>query len=351
MKRISILLIIAGMFALISCEKDQVLTKISGLVPSSISSPSSGSTYVLTELEENNVMETFTWSSADFGYQSANTYIVQIDKAGNNFATAINAAETYSTEVSVTVGDMNNFLLSAGVLPDVEAAYDVRVIATVHPDVDTLFSSSIDMNITPFEKLIIYPTIYVPGNYQPASGYEGEWSPENAPALSSVKSNDKYEGYVYMANGNNEFKFTDEPNWDLNWGDTGADGSLEQNGDNLIAADAGYYKMNVDLGAMTYTILNTDWGLIGSATPDDWNSDQNMIFDPATKTWSITLDLIVGEIKFRANDGWDLDYGDTGGDGKLDQGGDNMQITTEGNYTITMDLTRAIYLYTVVKNN
>ena len=326
------------------------MTKINGLTPSSITSPASGNSYILTEIEENNVMETFTWSAADFGYQSATTYTIQIDKAGNNFATPINAGETNLTEADITVGEMNNFLLSSGALPDVEASYDVRVIATVHADVETLVSSIIEMKITPFEKVIIYPTVYVPGNYQAASGYEADWSPDKAPELSSVKSNEKYEGYVYMANGNNEFKFTDGPNWDLNWGDTGADGTLDQNGDNILAPDAGYYKMNVDLNAMTYTILKTDWGLIGSATPNGWDSDQNMTFDSTTHTWSITLDLVAGDIKFRANDGWDLDYGDTGGDGKLDQGGDNIPITEAGNYTVTMDLTRAIYLYTVVKN-
>lgn len=326
------------------------MTKISGLTPSSITSPASGNSYILAEIDENNVMETFTWSAADFGYQSATTYTIQIDKAGNNFATPINAGETNLTEADITVGEMNNFLLSSGALPDVEASYDVRVIATVHADVETLVSSIIEMKITPFEKVIIYPTVYVPGNYQAASGYEADWSPDKAPELSSVKSNEKYEGYVYMTNGNNEFKFTDGPNWDLNWGDTGADGTLDQNGDNILAPDAGYYKMNVDLNAMTYTILKTDWGLIGSATPNGWDSDQNMTFDSTTHTWSITLDLVAGDIKFRANDGWDLDYGDTGGDGKLDQGGDNIPITEAGNYTVTMDLTRAIYLYTVVKN-
>ncbi len=51
---------------------------------------------------------------------------------------------------------------------------------------------------------------------------KADWSPDKAPELSSVKSNDKYEGYVYMANAGNMFKFTDGPNWDLNWGDDGA---------------------------------------------------------------------------------------------------------------------------------
>ena len=100
----------------------------------------------------------------------------------------------------------------------------------------------------------------------------------------------------------------------------------------------------------TYTSLKTSWGLIGSATPNLWDSDQDMTYDGATKVWSITLNLTAGDIKFRANDGWDLNYGDTGPDGKLEEGGADIAIESAGNYTITLDLSGAIYTYTVKKN-
>ncbi len=68
-------------------------------------------------------------------------------------------------------------------------------------------------------------------------------------------------------------------------------------------------------------------------------------------TWTVTTDLVVGEIKFRANDGWDIDFGDTGVDGTLEAGGDNIAVAEDGNYTITMTLHPINgYTYTVVKN-
>ena len=108
--------------------------------------------------------------------------------------------------------------------------------------------------------------------------------------------------------------------------------------------------MNVDINALTYTVLKTEWGLIGSATPNGWDSDQDMTYDATNDVWTITLDLVDGEIKFRANDDWGLNYGDTGGDKKLEEGGDNIPVTA-GNYTITLDLgVPPIYRYTIVKN-
>lgn len=195
-----------------------------------------------------------------------------------------------------------------------------------------------------------YPAIYVPGGYQSAAGYSDEdWSPQTAPTLASVNSDGNYEAYIYFANDGDQFKFTAEPNWDLNWGDTGADGTLEQNGDNLTVEEAGYYKINVNINDLTYSIQKTHWGIIGSATANGWDSDQDMEFDPATKTWIAEIDLSAGEIKFRANDDWGLNYGDSGVDGILDAGGDNIAIAEAGSYKITLMLGTPDYTYTLEK--
>ncbi|WP_319230464.1 RagB/SusD family nutrient uptake outer membrane protein [Draconibacterium orientale] len=194
-----------------------------------------------------------------------------------------------------------------------------------------------------------YPVIYVPGGYQVAAGYsESDWSPDVAPTLASVNSDDNYEGYVYFAEAG-EFKFTAGPNWDLNWGDDGGDGSLEPNGQNLSVDEAGYYKINVNTVDGTYSIMKTDWGIIGSATAGGWDSDQNMEFDADSKTWVAEIDLAAGEIKFRANDGWDLNYGDDGADGILEGGAANIAIAEGGSYKITMKLGTPDYTYTVEK--
>jgi hypothetical protein len=199
----------------------------------------------------------------------------------------------------------------------------------------------------PKQKADAYPVIYVPGSYQTPTA----WDPSNTTTvLASVLSDGNYEGYLYFPAGA-QFKFTAGPNWDVNWGDTGADGTLEPGGDNLTVAEAGYYKMNVNVNALTYTILKTTWGVIGDATAGGWDSDQNMNYDEATGLWTTTLDLKAGSLKFRANDGWDLNYGDTGFNGILESGGDNIAIPEAGTYAFTMKLGYPDYTYTIVRKS
>ena len=90
-------------------------------------------------------------------------------------------------------------------------------------------------------------------------------------------------------------------------------------------------------------------GLIGSATPNGWDTpDQKMDYDSKTGTWSITVDLIDGDIKFRKNDGWAWNLGGT--HDNLTQGGDNLSVSA-GNYTITLTIINdATGTCTIVKN-
>ena len=190
----------------------------------------------------------------------------------------------------------------------------------------------------------VYHVLYVPGSYQ-------GWDPsKTSTVIASVKNDRTYEGYIYFADASTQFKFTEGPNWDVNYGDDGADGTLDRNGADIVAADPGYYKLNVYLNALTYTKLKTDWGVIGTAATGGWDRDQNMTFNPATGWWTVTLDLKAGDLKFRANDNWDMNYGDDGFDGILEQNGADIPIVEAGNYTLKLDLTWPIYRYKIKKN-
>ncbi len=209
------------------------------------------------------------------------------------------------------------------------------------------FGSSVAPIISPKqlkETRTAYPVLHVPGSYQ-------GWNPGNdSTVIASVKSDGNYEGYLYFKDAGTEFKFVKGTTWqDANWGDNGADGTLDPGGANIKVADAGYYKINVDLNNLTYKVLKTTWGVIGDATPGGWSTDQDMTFDPKTGTWSVTLDLSKGQLKFRANHDWALNYGDTGADGVLDQNGDNIQIPEAGTYVITLKLGVPDYTYTIVR--
>jgi hypothetical protein len=195
--------------------------------------------------------------------------------------------------------------------------------------------------VAPNEGNTGYPVIYVPG------GYQG-WDPTNTTTvLASPGVDGKYEGYLFFPDDDTQFKFTDGPAWDVNYGDTGADGTLDQNGDNIHAPTAGFYKIDVDLNALTYTLQKTEWGLIGSATPGGWDSDQNLTYDPTSGSWSVQLDLNPGEVKFRANDDWGLNYGDNGADALLERDGSNIVINTAGNYLIKLFLDKPDHTYSI----
>ena len=216
-------------------------------------------------------------------------------------------------------------------------------MAEVNPDVDPVFSNPVPMSIKPYKSVIVYPQLGVPGSYQ-------GWNPgDSTTAVFSRRSDNTFEGYAYFEAAA-EFKYTQGPSWDTNWGDDGADGTLDPAGANIAAPDPGMYRLNVNLNDLTHTYAKTDWGLIGSATPGGWDSDQDMTYDLATKALSITIDLVVGEIKFRANDDWAVNFGDDAGNGSLEYGGANIAIAEAGNYTINLLLSGSDYTYSVVKN-
>ena len=108
-----------------------------------------------------------------------------------------------------------------------------------------------------------------------------------------------------------------------------------------MTEDAGYYKVEVDLSAKTYKLTPiTTIGIIGSASPGGWDSDVDMKYIPynaETKElgyWEIKdITLTNGEIKFRANDDWAINWGGTAD--ALTQGGADMNVE-EGTYDIKL---------------
>jgi hypothetical protein len=212
--------------------------------------------------------------------------------------------------------------------------YHVRAYAT--NSAGTAYGS--DIQFTTLSDIL---TWNIPGDYVEAS-YPGSglanWSPDKSPqAISTVANPDKLEGYVYMANANNEWKFATQANWDgPNYGAGGA-GKLDANGGN-IGSPKGYYKINADATALTYTAVATVWGVIGSASPMGWDDETALAYNPASKTWRGVVHLTAAEFKFRANHNWDYNYGSDAADGKLTAGGGNIPVTVESDYAFELDL-------------
>lgn len=196
---------------------------------------------------------------------------------------------------------------------------------------------------------------YVPGGYVAAS-YPGtewiNWDPEKSPFIMNTDANPtNLEGYVYMAGANNEWKFASKPSWDgPNYGNSGTPGVLSDDpGAGNFTVPAGYYKINVDMSAtpMTYTAVATQWGVIGDATPLEWNDETPLTYDPDSQTWRGTVHFTNKQFKFRANHNWDFNYGKKPEETYLSAGGDNIAVDVEADYDITLDLSKPnAYTYT-----
>lgn len=201
-----------------------------------------------------------------------------------------------------------------------------------------------------FTTLADIQTWNIPGDYVGAS-YPGttfaDWSPDKSPqVISTIAASDKLEGYVYMANASNSWKFATQPNWNgPNYGDGGA-GKLDGNGGNMNAT-AGYYKINANSTAMTYTAVATNWGVIGDGSPQGWNDETALTYSPAQRIWQGVMHLTAAKIKFRANHDWNFNYGSDKADGNLGAGAADIPVSLESDYAITLDLSHPnAYTYT-----
>jgi starch-binding outer membrane protein SusE/F len=158
---------------------------------------------------------------------------------------------------------------------------------------------------------------------------------------STITAPDAIEGYVYMANATNNWKFATQNDWSgPNYGAGSTPGTLSETGDNIVSP-AGYYKINVNaaVNPMTYTAVATVWGVIGDATPGGWGDETALTYNPSLRIWMGAMNLAGTKyIKFRANHDWGYNYGAPSGSHNLVAGGDNIYIDLTDDYAITLDL-------------
>ena len=140
-----------------------------------------------------------------------------------------------------------------------------------------------------------------------------------------------FTGYMYL--NQKGFKFSTQPNWDGT--SYGADFDTAPGAGNIvITEDAGFYQVDVDLSAKTYTLTPFTIGIIGNATPKGWAGDTDMTYNPEERCWELkNVELTDGEMKFRHTNDWNLNWG-----GPLDalvHDGDNIAVAA-GTYDIKL---------------
>jgi len=316
-----------------SCKKDETRSVATSGTGGTLKS--SATSVVLDRSMLTSNVITFNLTNPDFGYAAAVTNVLQLAAKGTNFANAKEAIlPANATAKSYNGLDFNNLLLSLNLPTTSNSDVEIRVKSNISLNMPPVYSNVVSVSAKPFP---LTSWIYVPGNYQ-------GWNPATADSLVSATGNGVYTGVIAF-DGNN-FKITPAKKWDIAYGDAGG-GKLSTSGGDISSISAGSKELVVDLNANTFTITPLVWGLIGSAIPgSNWSVDFDMKFiNDGKGTWKITTDLIPGAFKFRKNHDWGTNFGGNAG-GTLT--GDDINVTTAGNYTITLDIPNN--KYSMVKN-
>lgn len=255
-------------------------------------------TVVLEKLNaETNKIE-FSWTKADYGFQSATSYLLQIDVAGNNFSGPANIITTSDTLAQITQLQLNTKLQGIGIPVSTATDVEVRVIAYVSQYVDSLYSAVVPMNITLYSTT--YPSIYMIG------AATGGWDTNKAVEVASTGEPYKYTTIAYFdaTNGSN-WRFFSSPAWNASLGgydkftvyptDLLAPATSDGDPNFNFIGEKGWYEMTVNTQTGTITMTATTepvMYLTGDAT-HGWNWD-----DPVTQIFWVGYKIWEGDVNF-----------------------------------------------------
>jgi hypothetical protein len=334
--------------ALGACKRDLVNTTLQN--PSGIPTfTASTSTIALTSTEDSTTVVNFTWTNPNYGYSAAITYTLLIDLVADTSGTAAwgNAVKvsipTNDLSKSYLGTDFNRILNQLGLPFDAPSALVVRLEADVAQStgaastVPTLVKD-ITLSVTPYKVILIYPKLYVAGDFLTPS-----WTQIDQPGwiLASVKSDGTYEGYLNFPNNDNNFKLCTQLSWNgtnYGWGSSGTTISGSGSAGNCYFAGPAYCRVVADTKGLTNSYTPTKWRLAGDF--NGWSlSATPMTFNAATNQWTAeNVSMTAGNTyKFEGDDAWVNSFG-LDAKGNLAFGGGNITAAKTGTFTVTLDL-------------
>jgi hypothetical protein len=309
-----------GLIGLLSnCEKDE--TKVVMLASPNVPTIATLPDLTLQRAHGTDILK-FVGTPVDPGFVASATYFLEACATGNNFKDSILLiSDVQDTAMKITVSNLNGIFLKKFPADQVSSV-DFRIRSVLSIDAGTGAKPMIYSSAATTANVTIYG---LPRLDLINSGVTQK--------IESALGDGKYSGYVKL-DATKPFTLRN-PDASINYGANGA--ALAVNGAGIPVAASGWYNLSANTQALTYKMDSYMIGLVGSATPNGWNSpDQKMNYDAQSGTWKITITLIDGEFKFRLNDGWSVNWGGTAAN--LVYNGSNIAVTA-GNYTISLTIT------------
>ncbi len=311
----------------------------------------------LNQKNSSNEAINLTWTTGSNRRTGASiSYLVQIDKKGNNFSKAITEDMGKGIYIkSFTVGTLNDSLLTRwGGVAGTATKLEARVISTIYstPAVNDT-SAVVTISVTSYQP--VSKTLYIIGDASPKG-----WNADNA--LSLTPQSDPtifvYQGALNVGS----FKLLTTLGQFLPSYNKGADDSHlvlrtldSQADDKFSITEATVYKITVSLLDLTITVAKVDLPayntiyMVGDAAPNGWDiGNATPLVQNASNPFlfSYTGVMKAGQFKFpvNRNSDWGQDMFERVDDTHmyLHQGGtsgdDKWTIAKKGFYTITLNL-------------
>ncbi|MFY7671744.1 SusE domain-containing protein [Tenacibaculum sp. MEBiC06402] len=273
-------------------------------------------------------------------------YYLEADTASGTFDSPVEVAMvTNSNTINVTHAKLNSVAQGLGIAPDTTGDIQLRLRSVITNSTnETLERIGDPMTVTVTTYLTVLDLSTTWGIVGSAAN---NWGANPDLPFFKTDVDGVLAAYVTLTDG--EIKFRENNDWANNFGDNGADGTIEAGGAN-IAVTAGSYKVTLNFNDNTYTIEAFSLGIVGSAY-NNWGatSDFMLEYDQYSDVFRGIVTLLDGEMKFRMNNDWAVNYGDDGADGSLEDGGANI-ATTAGIYIVTVDLNDKTYTLEEIDN-
>lgn len=399
MKKINLLILgLVLVLGFNSCQEDPIVT-INPLAETGDMSfklnQSRYSNYVYELIEANNDldMEALYTSQPDYAFTAAVTYYIQVSFNENMTDSVELPSSVQGEKVTINTKEMNKAILQlyGGEMPNptVEKDVFVRLKAVVseatrtplitEPTVKPLFSNVVKLRVNPYfmEDLVSFEAAKKLTYWYIIGLGDGAWNNELAGVGSSVFPLSVIEGNLYDGDGNGTFVYTgyiyadqsfkiirDLGSWDTQWGNNGSEGitspvlkNPNQEPSNFKVPEDGYYSVKVNSITNTVQIekieiaptVHPNMGLVG--TINDWGgAGADVVLHPFQTEnnhawWAEYTVAAAGEVKFRVNNDWGINFGNSSfPQGLVTAGGSNIPVEA-GTYIILFNDVDGFYRF------
>ena len=252
-----------------SCVKDENKNYFLGgtapVLTATVSSPS-----VLDILLKNNTAVVFSWTNPNYefgtGINSQDiSYTLQMDTTGSNFTNKKIQEKAISKDLSttLTIGQLNTYLLTMGLLEDMPHNIEFRVKSSINGAVP-LYSNVIKLVFQPYLD-VVYPVpakLFITGSATPGGWQCGCGEPDLLSQKFTKVSSSKFELTITLSANNSYLLLPVYGSWSAKYGGTGGNNSnnvtgdlFKPNGSDLKApASTGSYKITVDFKTGAFTV-------------------------------------------------------------------------------------------------